>query len=96
MLITVDKKSVEVYDSLCPSRSCFQLGADKGNYVQGRGYVSYHKEPKWVCWRRHMHGCPSVGVCGQCRRSLLEKQTVCFCGAEVPPPYYPQYDDDDH
>jgi hypothetical protein len=42
----------------CQFRSCFRPGEDKGSFVQGRGYVSYHKVPKKVCMTRHLHGCP--------------------------------------
>jgi hypothetical protein len=35
-----------------------RAGEDKGTFVQGRGYTSYHKVPKPVCMTRHLHGCP--------------------------------------
>lgn len=45
-------------DALCPRRACFRPGEDKGTYVQGRGYTSYHKQPIPCCMTRLLHGCP--------------------------------------
>lgn len=45
-------------DSLCPYRSCFSPGEDKGTFNQGRGYTHYHKLPKLCCMTRLLHGCP--------------------------------------
>jgi len=39
-------------------RPCFQPGEDKGDYVRGRGYVSYHDHPQKVCMSRLLHSCP--------------------------------------
>lgn len=58
MIIKMDGKKVDVCDRNCVSKKCFWLGQDKGTFVQGRGYTSYHKTPRWVCMRRHLHGCP--------------------------------------
>lgn len=77
MLVKIQKKLVEVKDKDCATRSCFQLGQDKGTFVQGRGYVSYHKEPKWVCLRRMIHGCPTAAVCPTCRLAHVEGISVC-------------------
>lgn len=78
MKIKIDKKLVDVLDKKCASRSCFSLGQDKGTFVQGRGYTSYHKEPRWVCMRRHLSGCPCPTVCPRCRVGLVE-DAVCSC-----------------
>jgi hypothetical protein len=42
----------------CWKRSCMQPGVNKGTFVQGRGYTSYHKEPWPVCMENHLRGCP--------------------------------------
>ena len=54
------KALVDVSQKECPKLNCYQLGQDKGPYSPGRGYTSYYKTPKWVCMRRHLHGCPDV------------------------------------
>ncbi len=77
MLVRIQKKTVDVKDKECATRSCFQLGQDKGTFVQGRGYTSYHKEPKWVCLRRMLHGCPTRSVCPKCRLGHVEGATLC-------------------
>jgi hypothetical protein len=77
VIVRIQKKSVDVLDQDCKTRSCFTLGADKGTFVAGRGYTSYHKEQRWVCWRRHTQGCPSTGTCPQCQTALVEGQTEC-------------------
>jgi hypothetical protein len=77
---------VEVVDALCAKRTCFNLFQDKGTFVQGRGYTSYHAKPQWVCGRRHLHGCPHVAVCTKCRVLALELQKVCsHCGGALEP-----------
>jgi hypothetical protein len=58
---------VDVRDTGCKERPCYQLGFDKGTFSQGRGYTSYHKQPRPVCFTRHLHGCPSNSVCPECR-----------------------------
>ena len=81
MTIKHNGKQVDALDKQCPKRTCFQLGQDKGTFVAGRGYTSYHKEPRWVCLRRHLHGCPSAGVCANCNHSYVELETECRqCG----------------
>lgn len=45
-------------DALCAYRLCYQWGEDKGTYVQGQGYTSYHAKPIPACMTRLMHGCP--------------------------------------
>ena len=45
-------------DELCRYRECFQHGENKGTFIPGRGYTSYHKKPIHVCMTRHMNGCP--------------------------------------
>jgi hypothetical protein len=77
MKIKIRDKQVDVADALCKTRSCFQLGQDKGTFVQGRGYTSYYKNPQWVCLRRMLHGCPHVGSCPSCRLAYLEGATHC-------------------
>lgn len=82
MIVRHEKKSVEVRDAACRKRSCFSLGQDKGTFVQGRGYVSYHARPRWVCGTRHLHGCPIAWVCPVCRTCQVEGVTTCeMCGA---------------
>ena len=54
------KALVDVRADEFPKLNCYRLGQDKGPYSPGRGYTSYHKTPKWVCMRRHLHGCPDV------------------------------------
>ena len=49
---------VSTCDRECVFRECLHVGEDKGTFVQGRGYTSYHKTPELVCMTRHLHGCP--------------------------------------
>lgn len=84
MKVKHEGKSVEVLDKKCLSRKCFWLGQDKGSYVAGRGYTSYHKTPQWCCMRRHLHGCPTAGTCSGCKMSFVEGEKVCrSCGGEL-------------
>lgn len=54
-----DRYSVACVDrKTCPLRPCMRPGQDKGSFSIGRGYTSYHAEPKPVCATRHHHGCP--------------------------------------
>jgi len=82
-----DSRTVQVdvaYKS-CPSKPCFWLGEDKGNFVQGRGYTSYHKKILFVCFTRHLHGCPASSVCRFCH-VISPPGEVCSnssCGREV-------------
>lgn len=46
-------------DALCAFRECCQPGEDKGSFVTGRGYTSYHAKPRPCCRTNHLHGCPS-------------------------------------
>lgn len=77
MLVTINRRKVDVLDSDCAQRPCFALGFDKGTYVQGRGYTSYHTDTKGrriekaVCMTRHLRGCPINSVCGTCRRTSV-------------------------
>jgi len=66
-------KLVDVLKKDCLSRSCFMLGFDKGTYVQGRGYTSYHKKERPVCMTRHLNGCPHHSICPQCRLLSVEQ-----------------------
>jgi hypothetical protein len=88
MLVKIQGKRVDVLDKNCASRSCFALFADKGHFVPGRGYTSYHKEVKWCCGTRHLHGCPTSGVCPHCQTCLVEGQKgKCpWCHKEIPDP----------
>lgn len=54
-----DDREVQVLDALCPYRSCLHVGENKGTYVQGRGYVSYHRRPWLECVKRNRDGCPA-------------------------------------
>lgn len=78
MITKINGNQVDVKDEKCATRSCFYLLSDKGTFVQGRGYTSYHEKPKWVCGRRHLHGCPSAAVCKQCRAGLVEWEKFCW------------------
>lgn len=78
---------VEVVHKGCTTRSCFALGFDKGTFVQGVGYRSYHRDHKGnlveypVCGTRHYHGCPVLSVCPLCRAlSSLLPGTACEWG----------------
>ena len=87
MKIRVGGQLVDVVDALCASRPCFHLGFDKGTFVQGRGYTSYHKVAEAVCQTRHLHGCPDDWVCAHpCRTIQIPLVSVCrLCGAVRPP-----------
>ena len=86
MLVTIKRKRVDVVDRDCAKRPCFSLGVDKGTFVPGRGYTSYHKKQHWVCWQRHMTGCPHPSVCPQCRSAALIGVTECrWCKVPVVP-----------
>lgn len=87
MIKRIGKHSVDVSSRACDeSLECYQLGFDKGTYVQGRGYASYRKKPLPVCWTRYLRGCPEAGVCLDCR-SIASPATMrlgkCgWCGGE--------------
>lgn len=53
-----DGRDADVLDDKCCARSCLHIGEDKGTFVQGRGYTSYHKNPWLTCFTRKLHGCP--------------------------------------
>ena len=53
-----DGRDAAVSDESCVGRPCLNIGEDKGTFTQGRGYTSYHKNPKLVCLTRDLHGCP--------------------------------------
>jgi len=95
-----DRYVVECLDRWCWARKCMWPGQDKGTFSPGRGYTSYHKHPRAVCSRQHLHGCPSPkpepdpeqGRCcfapefkGRGRiRNKVRYKTCQTCGAEVP------------
>lgn len=83
--VRVQGKSVDVSEKGCPRLQCFYLFADKGSFTPGRGYTSYYKKTKWVCGTRHLHGCPRIGICLNCRRVVTpsRKDQPCSCGAVV-------------
>jgi len=72
MKVKVDGILVDVRNSECPKRPCFELGFDKGSFSPGRGYTSYHRDKKGkyveypVCFTRHLHGCPVNSSCPKC------------------------------
>jgi hypothetical protein len=78
MEVKIGDKKVEVLDHLCKTRSCFVLGVDKGTFVPGRGYTSYHAKQRWCCQQRMLHGCPHTANCVFCRVSLVENGH-CHC-----------------
>jgi hypothetical protein len=85
MIIKIGKHNVDVSDRECSKVKCFQLGQDKGSFTPGRGYTSYHKKPRWVCMTRHVHGCPTAGVCLDCRTIVnpANLKIPCrWCGSE--------------
>ena len=45
-------------DYWCNFRPCLHKGWDRGPYIRGQGYTSYHKKPIYVCMRRFLEGCP--------------------------------------
>jgi hypothetical protein len=53
-----DGRDADVLDDKCIGRPCLHIGENKGSFVQGRGYTSYHRRPWLECWTRHLHGCP--------------------------------------
>jgi len=67
MMVRINGRMVDVSRKDCANRTCFVLGFDKGTYVQGRGYTSYHKKERPVCFTRFMHGCPMNSICPVCR-----------------------------
>jgi hypothetical protein len=86
MLVKINNMQVDVVDKGCAKRSCFQLGFDKGTFVQGRGYTSYHAKQKPVCMRRFLHGCPHPNTCPGCMTGALEGVTECYkCKLNVVP-----------
>lgn len=66
------KYQVAVARKDCRERKCYVLGFDKGTFVQGRGYTSYHKKERPVCMTRHLCGCPHGSVCPKCRTMELD------------------------
>lgn len=54
-----DGREADVLAEDCVGRPCLWVGEDKGSYTPGRGYTSYHKKPRLVCWTRHQRGCPT-------------------------------------
>ena len=78
MLVKIGKRKVDVLEPACATRECFVLGFDKGTFVQGRGYTSYHRDAKGrtvekpVCGTRQYQGCPSNSVCSICRLASVE------------------------
>lgn len=84
MKVKIGKHRVDVFDRRCPDRPCFRLGLDKGIFVQGQGYTSYHRDAKGnlaarpVCATRHQSGCPSNSTCPKCQSaSIAEPGSVC-------------------
>ena len=71
--VKIDGRKVDVADRRCAERDCFQLGFDKGTFVQGRGYTNYHAKERPVCMTRHLHGCPTNSVCPKCRLLSVEE-----------------------
>jgi len=53
-----DDRDAAVLDDRCQARSCLRIGENKGVFVPGRGYTSYHRNPRLECRQRAMHGCP--------------------------------------
>lgn len=86
MMVRIGEAPVDVVDAICARRPCYQFGFDKGAFVQGRGYVRYHKTALRVCQTRHLHGCPEDWVCpAPCRTVQLPLVETCrYCGASRP------------
>lgn len=78
MLVKIQGRRVDVLDSGCAKRDCYQLGFDKGSFSPGRGYTNYHTDAKGrriekpVCATRLHRGCPVVSVCPRCRSAGVE------------------------
>jgi hypothetical protein len=84
MNVKINGRLVDVVDKVCAVRSCFVLGQDKGAFVQGRGYVRYNDKPEWVCFRRHIYGCPCPLVCPACNAAHAELSASCrTCGGPL-------------
>lgn len=93
MIVTIQRRRVDVARSDCGTRECFRLGFDKGSYTPGRGYTSYHTDAKGrrvekpVCMTRHLHGCPMNSVCSACRTVSVkapgERCDWLDCGGEL-------------
>lgn len=79
MLVKIDGRKVDVLDRRCAERPCFWFGFDKGTFVPGRGYTSYHKEERPVCLQRHLHGCPQKSICPECRLIDVDPPGVNTC-----------------
>ena len=77
MLVKIGEHRVDVVDQQCAKRKCFQLGFDKGSFVQGVGYTFYHAKERAVCMQRFLHGCPTPSICPECR--TLQISDVLFC-----------------
>lgn len=79
MIIRFDYKDVNVSKEICSELECFYLFADKGSFVPGRGYTCYHNRPIWCCGTRHLHGCPVIGICLDCRRVVTPSRNMNKC-----------------
>ena len=53
------QKMPQECDTLCPYRSCYFPGENKGILTPGRGYTHYFEKPIPCCMTRLRHGCPS-------------------------------------
>lgn len=83
MRLKIDKRMVEVLNNRCKDVDCFNMFADKGTFVQGRGYTSYHNKVRWVCGTRHLQGCPNAGQC-ECGTIYAPAALKCgHCNKEI-------------
>ena len=74
-----DGRDAAVRDDGCEFRRCLSVGEDKGAFSPGRGYTTYYKKPKLVCFARHNHGCP-----GGEREELDPEKVRCCDRPEFP------------
>ena len=65
MIVTINRKRVDVYEAACRTRDCFWLAYDY-RHLDARG------QPRPVCGRRHQTGCPTNSVCPTCRTVSIE------------------------
>lgn len=90
-----DRYSVDCLEDVCAFRGCMSPGHNKGTFSPGRGYTSYHSQPKPVCLTRHLRGCPHplpvpdverVRCCSRPKYPAgRRKQATCTtCGATRP------------
>lgn len=83
MQLKINNRIIDALNKRCKEADCFHMFADKGTFVQGRGYTNYHDTVRWVCGTRHLHGCPNAGQC-ECGTIYAPTAVQCgHCGKEI-------------